>query len=204
MSKDGNPSREYHAPIIGCWAGIPKRNSRIKLLFAVVILWQLLQSGITAKFGEPYPALAMPGFAGTMVDRDGNIRFGNVKCKVRFQDGHVGWVTAHDLLSRAPDSNRIPIMAHMFNQPPVTADQWPPHSLKARLFPGRALSRVRNTQRELDPQTKEWLKRRIQVLYPSQEPEVVTFIWYENVFNVNQVPVVTTQEPTGVREVRFQ
>lgn len=183
---------------------MPKRKFEIKLLFAVVILWQLLQYGITAKFGEPYPALTMPSFAGTMVDRDGHIRFRNVKCEVHFQDGHVGWVSAHDLLSRAPSSNRIPIMAHMFSQPPITADQWPPHSLKARLFPGRALSRVRNTQRELDSQTKEWLKRRIQVLYPTQEFEIVTFIWYENVFNVNQVSPATTQEPTGVREVRFQ
>src|SRR6202171_4287508 len=178
-----------------------KRKSRIKLLFAAVILWQGLQSLINAKFGEPYPALIMPNFSGTKVDHNGTIRFSDVKCKVLFQDGRVGWASAHDLLSPAPSSQHTAIMEHMFSPPPATTVQLP-HTLKSRLFPGRTLSYVRGTQKELDPQTKEWLKRRIQVLYPAGEPKVITFIWYEDVFNVNRAtPTIT--EPTGVREVVF-
>ena len=178
-----------------------KRKSRIKVLFAAVILWQGLQSVITARFGEPYPALIMPSFAGTKEDRDGKIRFGDVNCKVLFQDGHVGWMSSYDLLSPAPSSRQGPIMEHMFSPPPATPVRLS-HTLKARLFPGRTLSYVRAAQKELDPQTKEWLKRRIGVIYPSQEPKMVTFIWYQDVFNVNRAkPTVT--EPTGVREVLF-
>jgi len=182
----------------------PKQKFRIKLLFAAVILWQLPQSIIIARFGEPYPALVMPGFAGTMVDRDGNIRFGNVKCKVLFKDGRVGWVSAYDLLSQAPSSHHGSIMAHMFSPPPVTNDEWQPDSLKARLFPGRALSQIRHAQKELDSQTKEWLKRRLRVLFPSQQPYLVSFVWYNDVFNVNQRSPAAKEEPTGVREVRFE
>jgi hypothetical protein len=182
----------------------PKREGRIKLLFAAVIIWQILQLGVTRRFGEPYPALAMPSFAGTMVDRDGNIRLTNVKCKVSFKDGRVEWLTAHELLSDAPGSNRMPIMGHMFSQPPAVAEPWPPSTLKARLLPGRALARARQTQQELDPETKGWLKNRTKAIYPLQEPVVVTFIWYESVVSTNQASPPAPYESTGIREVRLR
>jgi hypothetical protein len=65
-------------------------NSHIKLLFAAVILWQIPQNLIISKVGEPYPALVMAGFAGTLADADGNVRFSNVICTVSFQDGGHG------------------------------------------------------------------------------------------------------------------
>jgi len=107
-------------------------------------------------------------------------------------------------LSQAPDSHRSVIMAHMFSPPPDNPDQVPLHSLKARLIPGRILGHIHGQQKDLDPQTRAWLKRRLQVLYPSEVLKVVTFVWYEEVFNVNQVPPVATQEPVGTREVRFE
>jgi len=176
----------------------------VKLLFAAVILWQPLQYFVTVKFGEPYPALIMPGFAGTLVDAQSNIRFGDVKCKVLLENGQVVWLTAYALLAEAPSAHHGAIMAHMFGPPAAIADQWPPRSLKARLFPGRSLSRLRSSQTELDSQTKQWLKRRLETIYPSQKPMAITFIWYEDVFNVNQAPPNPSQEPVGLREVRFE
>lgn len=199
-----DPANKHGDLVSGGRLQAPKREGRIKLLFAVVILWQFLQLGVTRRFGEPYPALTMPSFAGTMVDRDGNIRLTNVKCKVSFKDGRVEWLTAHELLSEAPGSNRMPIMGHMFSRPPAVAEPWPPRTLKGRLFPGRALARARQTQQELDPETKGWLKDRTKAIYPSQEPTVVTFIWYESVFNTNQASLTATHEVTGIREVRLQ
>jgi hypothetical protein len=179
-------------------------RTRIRLLFLAAIVSQPLQYLITAKSGEPYPALMLPGFGGTMADRDGNIRFRNVKCKVLFQDGRVDWISAYTLLSEAPSSHHGVMMAHMFSPPPAKADSRPMNTLKARLFPGRTLSHIRQEQKELDPQTKEWLKRRIQVLYPSQRCEGVTFVWFDDVFNVKRAPPAITHEPAGVREVRFE
>jgi hypothetical protein len=180
-----------------------RKESAVKLLFASVVSWQILQSFVTVRFEEPYPALTMPDFKGTMADHDGNIRFSDVKCRVVFRDGDVDWASTHDLLSAAPDSNRSLIMAHMFSPPSTTAAPIAVRSPKARWFPGRALSRERGAQKELDSQTKEWLKTRLQELYPLQVPEMATFIWYEEVFNVNRVPLVASLENAGVRHVQF-
>jgi len=177
--------------------------NKIKLLFAAVILWQPLQYMIAAKFGEPYPALIMPAFAGTMTDGDGNIRLRNVRCKILFQGDEVAWLPAHELLSPA-NGHDAAIVSHMFGPSSATANPWPSGSLKARLFPGRALSRARSAQKELDPQTKDWLERRLNNLYPSRRPETITFIWYEDVFNVNQISPSATEDVIGVREIRFQ
>ena len=176
----------------------------IKLVFAAVLLWQIPQYVITAKFGEPYPALSMPSFTGTLTDASGNIRFASVKCEVFFESGRLAWVSPHALLSQVPDSSRYPIMAHMFSPPPAAANQVQTQTLKALLFPGRTLSRIRGQQKEVDPQTKAWLMRRLQVLYPSEIPKAATFVWYQHVFNVNHVPPAATQERSGIREMRFE
>lgn len=177
--------------------------AKIKFLFAAVILTQPLQYMFIAKYGEPYPALTMPNFTGNKTDRNGNISFTNVICKVNLSNGRVRWLTEHDLLPQVPSSHQYPIMSHMFGVPSDATDSWPPNSLKARLFRGEALSRARSAQKELDPQTKDWLKRKLHELYPSQEPEMITFIWYQDVFNANQVSPSVVEDVSGVREVRF-
>jgi hypothetical protein len=178
--------------------------ARIKFLFAGLILWLPLQYVIAARFGEPYPALVMPSFPGTMADPSGNIRFGNVRCKIFFRNGDVGWVSTRDVLAQAPSSHHGAIMEHMFSPPSGAVGRDSSSGLTARLFPGRALSQIRQKQKELDPQTKEWLKRRIQVLYPSQPFTAVTFVWYDEVFIVKRIPFGLEQDPTGLREVRFE
>jgi hypothetical protein len=176
----------------------------IKLLFAAVFLWQLLQLGIARKYGELYPGLVMPAFAGTMVDRNGNIRLTDVKCTVSFRDGHLEWLSAQELLPETPDSNRLPIMVHMFSPPPTLADKWPADTLKGRLLRGRALARARHTQKELDPETMGWLKTRVEAIYPGQEAASVTFIWYDSIFSAERVSLVPVVETTGIREVQFR
>ena len=176
---------------------------RIKLLFLAFILWMPVQHLITARYGEPYPALVMPSFAGTRSDGNGNIRITNVKCKVVFRDGRVSWTSEYDLLSQAPSAYHDAIMRHMFS--PVLADPpTPPVGLRALLFPGRFLSRYRQTRKELGPQTKHWLSRRMKALYPSQTVTAVIFLWYTDIFNLKQVPAITVRKPIGIREVRFQ
>ena len=180
--------------------------TKVRLLFAAVILWQPLQYFITARYGEPYPALRLPPFSGTMQDQQGNIRFRNVKCKVTFQDGSVGWTSAFDLLAQAPSSHHGAIMNHMFGPPePLDTEAHDsPSSLKARLFPGRTLSRLRQGQKELDPQTKEWLQHRMQDLYPSKKVTAVAFVWYENTFRVNEPRSRITEDEVAIRDVHFR
>ena len=175
----------------------------VKLLFLAFILWMPVQHLITARYGEPYPALVMPSFAGTRSDRNGNIRITNVKCKVLFRGGRVSWTSEYDLLSQAPSAYHDVIMRHMFG--PVPADSSaPPLGLTALLFPGRFLSRYRETQKDLGPQTKHWLNRRMKVLYPSQTVTAIIFLWYTDTFNPKQVPAITVHEPVGIREVHFR
>jgi hypothetical protein len=183
---------------------MPNHKIGIKSLFLAVILWQLPQIAITARFGEPYPALTMPSFAGTLADQNGNIRLRDVKCQIWFRDGSVRWTSPHGLLSQVPDSTRAPIMAHMFSPVPAGVEPPPPNTLKARLFPGKALSKLRGKQKELDFETKKWLLERIAVLYPAAKPVAISFVWYDDVFNVNRTAAAPTREPVGIREVRFE
>jgi hypothetical protein len=178
-----------------------KRN--VKVLFGALIIWEILQYAIAAKFGEPYPALIMPGFSGTLVDREGNIRTTNVKCEVRFQDGSRALLSPQVLLAAAPTSNRLPIMAQMFSEPAGAAEPWPPTTFKARLSRGRTLSRVRHTQKQLDGQTLQWLKQRFHDIFPARDVVAATFLWYEDVFNVTGASPIASM-PTGLREVQFQ
>jgi len=181
-----------------------RKRAKIRLLFAVVILLQPVQYLVASRFGEPYPAFMMPGFSGTMTDRDGTVRLTNVKCKVDFRDGRVEWLSANDLLAQAPDSYRMSIMFHMFSLPPASGAEWQPPAFEARLFPGLAFARARQAQQELDPETKEWLKTRMETLYPSRKVEAVTFVWYEIIFSANQTSPEAADRPIGKREVRFQ
>jgi hypothetical protein len=182
---------------------IQTRNFSIRLLFIILILWMPLQYAITARYGEPYPALVMPSFAGTRTDRNGNIRIMNVKCKVLFRDGRVAWTSEYDLLSEVPSAYHDAIMRHMFG-PIVKAPEPSPHRIAVLLSPGRVLSRYREAHKELDPQTKQWLKRRVMALYPSQTVTALSFVWYIDIFNLKQVPAIRAHEPLGMREVRFQ
>jgi hypothetical protein len=183
---------------------VPIESSvRIRALFLALMLWMAIQYLITARYGEPYPALAMPSFAGTLTDRNGNTRIQNVKCKVLFRDGGEAWTSEYDLLSQAPSAYHDAIMRHMFGPVPTDPPRLP-RRLTALLFPGRFLSRYREAQQELDSQTRLWLKRRMQALYPSQTVTAVTFVWYADIFNLQQVQPITVHEPLGTREVRFR
>jgi len=179
-----------------------RRKNAIRLLFATVILSQLAEYMIRSKYGEPYPALNMPSFAGTLTDLDGNVRFTNVKCKVLFRDGHVAWASVADLMPEAPSPHRDPIVSHMFGLPSPNPQSVVLGTLKARVFPGKVAARARDRQKELDPHTKAWLRQRLQSLYPSEAPVAIAFIWYENVFNVNLS--TATEELLGTREVRLE
>jgi hypothetical protein len=177
--------------------------TRVRLLFAALILWQPFQYFITAKYGEPYPALILPPFSGTMQDQDGNIRFRNVNCKVTFQDGGVGWTSAYALLAQAPSSQHGAIMNHMFGPPDPEAHE-SGSSLKARLFPGRAISHLRQSQKKLDPQTEEWLQRRMQELYPSRTVTAVAFVWYDDTFRITGSASGITENEVAIRDVQFK
>src|SRR6185437_6000857 len=163
-------------------------RARIKLMFLAVILWMPLQYLVTARYGEPYPALAMPSFAGTLIDRGGNIRIANVGCKVLLRSGAVAWTSAYDLLSEAPSAYHDLIMTHMFGPAPTKPPALRAGRFTALLFTGRILGRYRQAQKKLDPQTKDWLRSRMEALYPSQRVTEVTFVWYAQIFNLKQVP----------------
>jgi hypothetical protein len=175
-------------------------RTEIPLLFVLVLLWMPAQYLISARYGEPYPALVMPGFGGTLAGEDGKIHITNVTCKVLFRDGAAAWVSAYDLLAQAPSAYHNVIMSHMFGPAkPRPSPSW----VALRLFPGRVLSRLREAQTEPDPQTKEWLSQRVQALFPSQTPSTVTFVWYVETFDPKQVPQVASRQPLGLREVRL-
>jgi len=175
----------------------------IKLIFAAVILWQVVQYAFVPRFGEAYPLLQLPSFSGTMNDAAGNIRLDTVAIDVAFADHSSARLSPHDLLSPVPSAFHDPILKHMFGSQSVAAvapvnGRW--QRTKTFLFPGLVAARARNTAIDVDPDTKEWLKRRILELYPGKEPANVSFVWQTDVYHQDGEFAVT-HEPIGVREV---
>jgi hypothetical protein len=166
---------------------VPHRTA-IKWLFAVVVLSQPLQYLLVSKFGEPYPALMMPQFAGTLTDANGNIRTRTVEARVLFEDNSTESVSINKLLFPAPVSHQDAILEYVFGVP-TQSNSRPPSStslsqrIKSTLFPGLVVKYAkyaRRSQENADPQTIVWLRKRLQDLYPSRNAKTVIFTWYQD------------------------
>jgi hypothetical protein len=169
---------------------IPHRAA-VYSVVAFLIVLQPLQYLFIARFGEPYPALTMPQFAGTMTDSSGAIRIVTVAGRVSFDDNSTEWISTDTLLSRAPVSHRTLMMDFAFGPPRANAASVKSSSgliasLKtSRLLPGLVAKYKRSDRTQSDPpdpRTREWLKLRLHDLYPSRNATAISFIWYQELY----------------------
>ena len=160
----------------------------VKLLFLALLVSEPFKWMVIAKYGEPYPAIMMPGFRGTQQDRNGDIRIESVRGRVVFRDGQVIWILPSQLLEEVPSSHHLPIVLHMFGPQAApdagVASRASAGSLMTRLFPGRAFARNQAETKDADPETRAWLRDRVARLYPLREPDYITFVWYRSVFSM--------------------
>jgi len=170
-------------------SAVPHRSA-IVWLFAAAILAQPLQYVIVSRLGEPYPALTMPQFAGTMTDANGRVRTRTVEAEVTFDDASVEWVSMGSLLAQAPLSHRPAIARFVFGVRDTLASATPPSAtnlkqrIKRALFPGLVAKYRLLEQTTADPRTVQWLERRLRTLYPAKRPLNANFHWYDDAYQL--------------------
>ncbi|MEM8535663.1 MAG: hypothetical protein AAGF95_32840 [Chloroflexota bacterium] len=161
---------------------------KIRILFLSILLIFPFQLLFVYFFGEPYPALMMPAFAGTEgAKADGSFESTHTDILIHFTDGQIEQVAQQTLLANIPDSHHGAIMRMMFRPTeerqalPDNVQESTPleHFIKAHIVPGYAITQQRDTfQPETHTETKQWLEQRIHDLYPHQTPHIVEFIYY--------------------------
>jgi len=176
-------------------------RSSIKRSFAAVLVLLGLHYVFIVRYGEPYPAVTMPAFTGTNAAPDGSIRWVTVIARVRFADGGTAELLPRDLLAEAPASHRMSIMREQFDVPPEPPAPPPAPSsrgeLRRRLFPIERIRYERRFVQYTPPETHEWLRRRLGVLYPDRQPALVTFVWSRQSARVADGSVQRARETIG-------
>jgi hypothetical protein len=150
----------------------------------------------------------MPAFEGSMTNARGLVSTPSVDIVVIFADGTVGRLPLRTLLAPAPSSH-IMAMARIALRPkrPPPADEPDsgtlPERLKRRIAPGLALSTARvHYWSGTEPGTIEWLRTRMQEIYPDRPVKQVRVDWYRDTYtrqagrwNRDRAPVVSLDVP---------
>lgn len=156
-------------------------RSAVKRVFAAVIVLLALHYVFIWAYKEPYPTVTMPSFAGTGITADGESRWLAVTATVQFADDRTEELLPRTLLAEAPASHRLAMMRWAFSAPPVQREPPPLSSnaqLRMKVFPIERIRYERQYVLYTRPETRQWLERRLQALYPERTPRTITFIWY--------------------------
>lgn len=182
-----------------------KRVALIRLLFVAALLTQVIQYVFVWKFGEPYPALTMPSFAGVLTDERGNLSLTGASCQIAFADGTSTSLAIYDLFSQAPSAYHDAMVTHLFSIPDSESKANSPSfkGLKYRFFPALAINRTRraNAASTVDPLTRKWLSWRLNAEYRPRAISSVAFIWHTDTFDIQNYSKSPTRTILGIREV---
>jgi hypothetical protein len=183
---------------------VRRRRNAVLLLFLAVIGAAALQEVFILQFGEPYPALRMPSFRGTLGAGD-KVVLRDVEVVIGFADGGTEQLSPHQLLAEAPDPLRMLMMSANFRpgaERPSHSPQPPPAGgvkrFVLRLVPGYTLANRRWQEKEAPPPTRRWLRRRLAALHPGRTPVAVDFRWYDDTYSLADGSFIrTTRQPYG-------
>src|SRR3954467_15213756 len=90
-------------------------RGRIRAAFVALPLVVLLQHVVTEKAEEPYPAVQLPAFGGSVPDVDGRAQLPYPHLTVAFRDGGTAELT-HDELLADVRTLRLAVMKRLFYQ----------------------------------------------------------------------------------------
>lgn len=157
------------------------------LLVTVTVLLTM-QWLFISRFGEPYPALVMPGFGGSGGYRDGKVEFSTYDVVITTPQASYVF-TPREFLSDIPDSHHGAISRIL--RPPsekVGTDKVETVSnsgsrlgrLRDEIFPGYAQRRLSQRTAEKNTELKIWLKQRAERLLPGQEISAAEIRWHSD------------------------
>lgn len=186
---------------------------KIRILFLSILLIFPFQLLFVYLFGEPYPALMMPAFAGTEgAKADGSFESTQTDIIIHFNDGLTEHVAPQTLLAEIPDSHHGAIMRMMFR--PTDERQAPPDDvwgaselerfIKTQIIPGYVIKQQRGVfEPEAHPDTKQWLSQRIHELYPHRTPDAIEFIYYTNTLQYSRNDLRQNDQDSSSFRINF-
>lgn len=188
-----------------CATHCPEVSGRIRALFAGAILLLAAQTFFIHRYGEPYPAIIMPGFEGSGGYRDGEVTLSRYEA-VFVADGEEISFPPKVLLNQFPDSLHTTIGRTSIVPPEATIH----HEPKGRsieilhaIFPGFASRSPSRDSAGFRDSRKAWLKERARALVPGRDVSRVEIRWFlEKIRIVNGQPQAT-REPQYTLRVDF-
>ena len=109
-----------------------------------------------AGHAEPYPALMMPGFPGTRTAPDGSIGIRSIELAARFRDGTASALTIRTLFDPMPSATMMTVAEGGLRCSAPAA-----------------------------PATTEWLRRRLDALYPVGRATGLEVRWFNDSYRVD-------------------
>ena len=152
---------------------------RIRLLFLAVLVVFCGQYFVMSEgFGEPYPAIMMPGFKGSGALRNGQLHITQMEADIVFRDGWHVVISRKQLLDEFStaihNSINRPLWA-LANNPAYRKDE--PLLLRYRLFPSLQIGRRQAGSAESRDAIHRWLGQRIKRMFPDRDAKSVTMRW---------------------------
>jgi hypothetical protein len=156
----------------------------IRLLLLATIVYCVAGYAFAARYGEPYPAIAMPGF------KDGATKHGAFDCGkteviVSFAEGDTSKLHLRDLLTSIPETHRDSVAGWLFQPTTTRLASSQPGTFKRlahRIFPSLARRALRHeTGNHPTSDTKAWLKSRLSQIVPNRTVKTLRFRWYTEV-----------------------
>jgi hypothetical protein len=178
-------------------------SRRILIYFVLVAIFAfcLLQWHITNRLGEPYPAIAMPGFHGSGGYRDGQIHRVRTAAFFFFADGGSASFTQRQLLDEFPPSYDWFISCAILSPPregeALRDEPAQRQGLRDLLLPGLhagSINRMTWANRE---SLRVWLTDRSQALAPGRCADRFEMRWYLDTYTPAGGPLQRTTVPTG-------
>ena len=178
-------------------------------IFAAALALFAVQSLFIHRFGEPYPAIVMPGFEGSGAYRARGLEIETYEAAFIAANGGATTVTPRVLLQEFPDSDHAAIGYFALKPTPTQGESaktvtWLGR-VRAAVFPG---FQKRPGSSEYDDRLaslREWLTWRAATLAPGRSISQVEIRWWrENVRVTGGTPQVIQREPIGTLFVELE
>jgi len=182
---------------------------RIRAAFVALPLLVLLQHVVTESAEEPYPAVQLPAFGGSVPDADGKAQLTLPHLTVAFRDGGTASL-AQDVLLADVRTLRLAVMKRLFYQGRDATGHVTSAPLSGewqRILRGAPAGRTYDgASRPVtdDPGFRSWLRSRLLQLYPGRVPTSLTVRWVRTTYSLpdgvrveQQPPVVVVEVPLG-------
>jgi len=189
-----------------------ERLQPYRMLFVAATLVLPLQFAlIYGRIGEPYPALMMPGFNGSLMDANGVISFHTVDVVVDLAGPpKTDNLSLAVLLAPLPAAMVMPTASLAFHSREPLRAIVPPRSglkdwLVDTLLPLRQVRfRRAVTGNAPTAETIEWLRRRLHYLYPHRMARSIAFRWYRDSYSIRDGHLVRlSHEPVDTYRIRL-